>query len=73
MALGIASGTTPDKGLVTAVVAGVLISALGGSRVQIGGLPAIVAVMDRMGLTAEVEACADFDAAVARAKALTAS
>jgi SulP family sulfate permease len=37
MALGIASGTTPDKGLVTAVVAGFLISALGGSRIQIGG------------------------------------
>lgn len=37
MALGIASGTTPDKGLITAVVAGLLISALGGSRVQIGG------------------------------------
>lgn len=37
MALAIASGTTPDKGLVTAIVAGFLISALGGSRVQIGG------------------------------------
>ncbi len=37
MALGIASGTTPDKGLLTAVVAGFIISALGGSRVQIGG------------------------------------
>ena len=37
MALAIASGTTPDKGLITAVVAGLLISALGGSRVQIGG------------------------------------
>ena len=37
MALGIASGATPDKGLVTAVIAGFLISALGGSRVQIGG------------------------------------
>jgi len=37
MALAIASGTTPDKGLVTAVVAGFLISAIGGSRVQIGG------------------------------------
>ena len=37
MALAIASGTTPDKGLVTAVVAGFLISALGGSRFQIGG------------------------------------
>jgi SulP family sulfate permease len=37
MALAIASGTTPDKGLVTVVVAGLLISALGGSRFQIGG------------------------------------
>jgi SulP family sulfate permease len=37
MALAIASGTTPDKGLVTAIVAGFLISAFGGSRVQIGG------------------------------------
>jgi SulP family sulfate permease len=35
--LGIASGTTPDKGLITAVIAGFLISFLGGSRVQIGG------------------------------------
>ena len=37
MALGIASGASPREGLVTAVVAGFLISALGGSRVQIGG------------------------------------
>ena len=37
MAIAVASGTTPDKGLVTAVVAGFLISALGGSRFQIGG------------------------------------
>ncbi|HRA03386.1 MAG: STAS domain-containing protein [Thermomonas sp.] len=37
MALAIASGTTPDKGLVTTVVAGLLISALGGTRFQIGG------------------------------------
>jgi SulP family sulfate permease len=37
MALGIASGASPDKGLITAVVAGLLISVLGGSRVQIGG------------------------------------
>ncbi len=37
MALAIASGTTPDKGLITAVIAGFLISALGGSRFQIGG------------------------------------
>ena len=37
MALAIASGASPDKGLVTAIVAGGLVSALGGSRVQIGG------------------------------------
>ncbi|MEO5613227.1 MAG: SulP family inorganic anion transporter, partial [Sphingomicrobium sp.] len=37
MALGIASGASPRQGLVTAVVAGFLISALGGSRVQVGG------------------------------------
>lgn len=37
MALAIASGASPDKGLVTSVVAGFLISALGGSRVQVGG------------------------------------
>ena len=37
MALAIASGAPPEAGLVTAVVAGFLISALGGSRFQIGG------------------------------------
>src|SRR5213592_4271848 len=37
MAFGIASGTTPQAGIYTAVVAGFLISALGGSRLQIGG------------------------------------
>ncbi len=37
LALAIASGTTPDKGLTTAIVAGFLISMFGGSRVQIGG------------------------------------
>ncbi|MEJ1159405.1 SulP family inorganic anion transporter [Prosthecomicrobium sp. N25] len=37
MGIAIASGTTPDKGLFTAVVAGFIISALGGSRFQIGG------------------------------------
>jgi sulfate permease, SulP family len=37
MAIAIGAGVTPDKGLVTAVVAGFLISALGGSRFQVGG------------------------------------
>jgi SulP family sulfate permease len=37
IAFGIASGVTPDKGLYTAIIAGFIISVLGGSRVQIGG------------------------------------
>lgn len=37
IAFGIASGAAPEAGLTTAIVAGFLISALGGSRVQIGG------------------------------------
>jgi len=37
MAFGIASGVTPQAGIYTAVVAGFLVSALGGSRLQIGG------------------------------------
>ncbi|MGH7163690.1 MAG: SulP family inorganic anion transporter [Planctomycetota bacterium] len=37
MAFAISSGLTPERGLYTAIVAGFLISALGGSRVQIGG------------------------------------
>ena len=37
IAFAIASGLTPDRGLYTAVIAGFIISALGGSRVQIGG------------------------------------
>ncbi|KXK55092.1 MAG: SulP family sulfate permease [Chlorobi bacterium OLB5] len=37
IAFGIASGVSPANGLITAVIAGFLISALGGSRVQIGG------------------------------------
>ena len=54
MALAIASGTTPEKGLHTAIVAGFLISALGGSRVQIGGptaafIPVVFVVIERFG------------------------
>src|SRR5215510_12017683 len=37
IAFGIASGVSPERGLYTAVIAGFIISALGGSRVQIGG------------------------------------
>lgn len=37
IAFGIASGVSPNNGIITAVIAGFIISALGGSRVQIGG------------------------------------
>src|SRR5262245_29910942 len=37
MAFGIASGVSPEAGIYTAIVGGFLVSALGGSRVQIGG------------------------------------
>ncbi|KAF1718171.1 sodium-independent anion transporter [Pseudoxanthomonas yeongjuensis] len=54
MALAIASGTTPDKGLHTAIIAGFLISAFGGSRVQIGGptaafIPVVFVVIQKFG------------------------
>ena len=37
MAIAVASGVSPDRGLYTAIVGGFLVSALGGSRFQIGG------------------------------------
>src|SRR3984957_1498577 len=37
IAFAIASGVSPEKGIYTAIIAGFIISALGGSRVQIGG------------------------------------
>lgn len=37
IAFAIASGVSPEKGIITAVVAGFIVSALGGSKVQIGG------------------------------------
>ena len=54
MALAIASGTSPEKGLHTAIIAGFLISALGGSRVQIGGptaafIPVVFVVIEKFG------------------------
>ncbi len=54
MALAMASGTTPEKGLHTAIIAGFLISAFGGSRVQIGGptaafIPVVFNVIERFG------------------------
>ena len=37
IAFAVASGVSPEKGIITAVIAGIIISALGGSKVQIGG------------------------------------
>src|SRR5687767_15760638 len=37
MAFGIASGVTPQAGIYTAIIGGFIVSALGGSRIQIGG------------------------------------
>ena len=52
LAFAIASGVPPERGLYTAIVAGFLISALGGSRVQIGG-PTGAFVVILSGITAK--------------------
>jgi sulfate permease, SulP family len=54
MAIAIASGTSPEKGLYTAIVGGFLISALGGSRFQVGGpagafIVLVAAIIERHG------------------------
>ena len=54
MAIAIASGVSPERGLYTAIVAGFLVSALGGSRFQIGGpagafIVLVAAVIERQG------------------------
>jgi SulP family sulfate permease len=56
LAFGIASGVKPEQGLITAVIAGFLISALGGSAVQIGGpagafIVIVYGIIERYGYT----------------------
>jgi SulP family sulfate permease len=56
MAFAIASGVKPEQGIFTAIVAGFLISALGGSSVQIGGpagafIVIVYGIVERYGLT----------------------
>ena len=56
VAFGIASGVTPTVGLITAVIGGFLVSALGGSTVQIGGptgafIVIIYGIIQQFGLT----------------------
>ncbi|MBR5655307.1 MAG: sulfate permease [Prevotella sp.] len=55
IAFGIASGVSPEKGIVTAIVAGFVISAFGGSRVQIGGptgafIVIVAGIIDQYGM-----------------------
>ncbi len=55
MAFAIASGLKPEAGLFTAIIAGFLVSALGGSRVQIGGpagafIVIVYGILERYGL-----------------------
>jgi SulP family sulfate permease len=55
MAFAIASGLKPEAGLITAIVAGFLVSALGGSRVQVGGpagafIVVVYAIVERHGV-----------------------
>ncbi|MFZ9553382.1 MAG: SulP family inorganic anion transporter [Limnohabitans sp.] len=55
MAFAIASGLKPEAGLFTAIIAGLLISLLGGSRVQIGGpagafIVIVYGILERYGL-----------------------
>lgn len=55
MAFAIASGVKPEQGLFTAIIAGFLISALGGSNVQIGGpagafIVIVYGIIERYGL-----------------------
>ena len=55
MAFAIASGLKPEAGLFTAIIAGLLISALGGSRVQVGGpagafIVIVYGIVERYGL-----------------------
>lgn len=45
VAFAIASGLTPDKGLVTAIIAGFIVSVLGGSRFQIAGPTGVLIVI----------------------------
>jgi len=55
IALAIASGVSPEKGLITAIIGGFIVSLLGGSRVQIGGptgafVVIVLGIMSKYGL-----------------------
>lgn len=55
IAFAIASGVSPEKGIITAIIAGFIISAMGGSRVQIGGptgafIVIVAGIIDKYGI-----------------------
>lgn len=57
MAIAVASGVSPDRGIYTAIIGGFLVSALGGSRFQIGGpagafIVLVAATVTRLGIDA---------------------
>src|SRR3954466_5205408 len=63
MAIAIASGTSPQRGLYTAIVGGFLVSLFGGSRLQIGGpepasLRLVAATMESHGIDGVIMATA---------------
>ncbi|MDO5663757.1 MAG: sulfate permease [Bacteroidia bacterium] len=56
IAFGISSGVTPEKGIATAIIAGFIISFLGGSKVQIGGptgafIVIVYGIVEQYGIT----------------------
>jgi len=56
IAFAIASGVSPEKGLITAIIGGFIVSFLGGSRVQIGGptgafIVIVYGIIENYGLT----------------------
>ena len=64
MAIAVASGVSPDRGLYTAVVGGFIVSLLGGSRFQIGGpagafIVLVALTAERHGLDGVILATAD--------------
>src|SRR5579871_6785628 len=63
MAIAIASGVTPDRGLYTAIVGGFIVSLLGGSRFQVGGpagafIVLVALTVDRHGVDGAILATA---------------
>ncbi len=61
IAFGIASGVSPEKGLITAIIGGFIVSFLGGNSVQIGGPTGAFIVIVRIGRTGDSHFHGRFD------------